>query len=240
MFSESSYETTIGEYAKWVSESSVIDMKLHGGLLSQLHIDNLPLYIKNLGLTSFKIFLPYKGEEAHKLGGLNSLSDGQVLEAFAVLKKFNALPIVHCENPDLIDYYMAKNQRAADQSLVAWESTRPAIVESESANKILYFATKIGNRVAIAHVSAGRYCRYDRKISLHQSSAGNMPPLPRALERHGSGEPWQSQPSYTEQTRSESTLGSHRGISLSDDRLGSQRMAQTAQERTLERLRGAA
>ena len=155
MFSESSYETTIGDYAEWVRESSLIDMKLHGGLLSQLHIDNLPLYIKRLGLTSFKIFLPYKGEEAHKLGGLNSLSDGQVLEAFAILKKYGALPIVHCENPDLIDYYMAKNQKASDQSLSAWESTRPAIVESESANKILYFAAKIGNRVAIAHVSAG-------------------------------------------------------------------------------------
>lgn len=155
MFSENSYETTIGDYRAWVSESSAIDMKLHGGLLSQLHIDNLPIYIKKLGLSSFKIFLPYKGEEAHKLGGLDSLSDGQVLEAFAILKKYNALPIVHCENPDLIDYYMAKNQRAADQSLAAWESTRPAIVESESANKILYFATKIGNRVAIAHVSAG-------------------------------------------------------------------------------------
>ncbi|HWP68370.1 MAG TPA: amidohydrolase family protein, partial [Rectinemataceae bacterium] len=154
MFSENSYETTIGDYLKWVKESSAIDMKLHGGLLCQLHIDNLPIYIKKLGLTSFKIFLPYKGEEAHKLGGLNSLTDGQVLEAFAILKRFNALPIVHCENPDLIDYFMARNQRDSDQSLAAWESTRPAIVESESAHKILYFSTKIGNRVAIAHVSA--------------------------------------------------------------------------------------
>lgn len=155
MFSESSYETTIEDYRQWVTEASSIDMKLHGGLLSQLHIDNLPLYIKKLGLTSFKIFLPYKGEEAHKLGGLNSLSDGQVLESFAILKKYNALPIVHCENPDLIDYYMAKNRRPREQTLLAWESTRPAIVESESANKILFFSAKIGNRIAIAHVSAG-------------------------------------------------------------------------------------
>ncbi len=154
MFSESSYETTIADYQKWVKEDSVIDIKLHGGLLSQLHIDNLPLYVKKLGLTSFKIYLPYKGEEAHKLGGLTSLSDGQVLEAFAALKRFRGLPIVHCENPDLIEYFMAKNQRDSEQSLAAWESTRPSIVESESANKILYFSTKIGNRVAIAHVSA--------------------------------------------------------------------------------------
>jgi dihydropyrimidinase len=154
MFSDGSYETVIDDYRRLIEDCSRIDIKLHGGILNQIHVDRLGFYIEKLGLTSFKIFLPYKGEEAQKLGGLTSLDDGQVLDAFAILGKYGAIPIVHCENPELIRHFMAKNQRNEDQSLAAWEATRPSIVEAESVNKILYFAERIGNRIAIAHVSS--------------------------------------------------------------------------------------
>jgi dihydropyrimidinase len=154
MFSPKSYEDVIAQFIHWVEDFSLIDMKFHGGLLNELHVQNIEKYVKDFGLTSFKIYLPYKGEEAAKLGGLTSLTDGQVLEAFTRLKKYNAISIVHCENPELIDYYMAKNQKDSKQSLADWEATRPGIVEGEASEKILYFARKIGNRVGIAHVSS--------------------------------------------------------------------------------------
>jgi len=105
-------------------------------------------------LKSFKIFLPYKGKEAEKLGGLSSLNDGQIIKAFELLKKHDGLPIVHAENPELIDYYMKKKQDRSRQDIAAWEMTRPAITEGEAVSKIIYFAEKVDTKVAIAHVSS--------------------------------------------------------------------------------------
>lgn len=132
---------------------SRIDIKFHGSIMNDLHLSEIDKYIK-LGIDSFKIFLPYKGEEALKLGGLSSLNDGQLLKAFNRLKQLGGLPIVHSENAEMIDYFMQENMDLSRQDMAAWESTRPGIVEGEAVQKVTYLAEKTNCRVCIAHVSS--------------------------------------------------------------------------------------
>lgn len=154
IFSQESLEKVFPVYDKLAREHSYVDIKFHGAIMNDVHLQNIDRYITKLGIRSFKIFLPYKGEEALNLGGLSSLNDGQLVEAFSKLKMYGGLPIVHAENPEMIDYFSAKFQDLTRQDMSAWEETRPGICEGEAVSKVLYLARKVGCRICIAHVSA--------------------------------------------------------------------------------------
>ncbi|MBC7342749.1 MAG: amidohydrolase family protein [Clostridia bacterium] len=154
IFTQESLEQVFPRFRNLAEQHSLVDIKFHGALMNQNHLDHVDRYVQDLGITSFKIFLPYKGAEAASLGGLSSLTDGQIVEAFTKLKGCNALPIVHAENPEIIDYYMKQLGDTSRQDMLAWEATRPGICEGEAVAKVLYLAKKIGCRVCIAHVSS--------------------------------------------------------------------------------------
>lgn len=154
IFTQESLEQVFPRFRKLTEKHSLIDIKFHGALMNDLHLEHIEQYISDLGITSFKIFLPYRGAEALDLGGLSSLNDGQLFEAFSMLKKHHGLPIVHAENPDLIDYYASKFNDYSRQDMIAWEATRPGICEGESVNRVFYLANQTGCRVCIAHISS--------------------------------------------------------------------------------------
>ncbi len=153
IFSQESLAKVLPELKKMAQEHSNVEIKFHGALMNDLHLAELDQYVE-MGVHSFKIFLPYKGEEALKLGGLSSLDDGQLIEAFTKLKRTNALPIVHAENPEMIDYYMGKYFDETRHDMKIWEATRPSIVEGEATAKVIYLAKRIGCKLCIAHVSS--------------------------------------------------------------------------------------
>lgn len=153
IFTQESLEKVFDRFRGLAENHSLVDIKYHGALMNEEHLKNIDKYIE-LGINSFKIFMPYKGEEARNLGGLSSLDDGQIMYALDRLMRHGALPIVHAENPDLIWYYSAKNLDPARQDMDAWEMTRPGICEGEATHRILYLARKIGTKVCIAHVSS--------------------------------------------------------------------------------------
>ncbi|GFN22364.1 dihydroorotase [Thermanaeromonas sp. C210] len=154
IFTQESLEKVFPRFIELVKRHSLIDIKFHGALMNQVHLDNIERYIHDLGITSFKIFLPYKGAEAANLGGLSSLNDGQILEAFVKLKEYGGLPMIHAENPELIDYYSRRLTDPTRQDMASWEATRPGICEGEAVAKVLYLARKVGCRIGIAHVSS--------------------------------------------------------------------------------------
>ncbi len=153
IFTQESLDKVFDRFRKMANENSCVDIKYHGALMNQAQLDKVDEYVK-MGMNSFKIFMPYKGEEARNLGGLGSLDDGQIIEAFIKLKRLGALPVVHAENPDLVQYYTKKNMDPTRQDMEAYEQTRPGICEGEAASKILYFAKQVGIKVGIAHVSS--------------------------------------------------------------------------------------
>jgi len=132
---------------------SVINMFFHGALMNDLHLSEIDEAVRR-GIRSFKIFLPYKGEEALRLGGLGSLDDGRILAAFNKLRQVGALPIIHAENPEMIDYFMSTFDGFDRQDMAAWEATRPGIVEGEAVNKVIYMSKKTECPICIAHVSS--------------------------------------------------------------------------------------
>lgn len=153
IFTQDSIVKTLVEQREIAKNHSVINMFFHGALMNDKHLDEIEKAVA-AGIRSFKIFLPYKGEEALRLGGLSSLDDGQIVTAFTRLRKCGALPVVHAENPELIDHYMSVFDGFDRQDMAAWEATRPGIVEGEAVNKVIYLADKLDCPLCIAHVSS--------------------------------------------------------------------------------------
>src|SRR5262245_63460780 len=109
------------------------------------HVRNEFREIVKAGVTSFKVFLAYKG-------ALN-LTDEDLRAAMKLSKKLRVIVTAHCENADAID--------ALQQSLLAegktgpeWHGpSRPPIVEADGVHHLCAFAQLLGTHVYIVHTS---------------------------------------------------------------------------------------
>lgn len=98
------------------------------------------------GVPSFKIYTAY----AIRLG------DAQMLRAFAAVKRVGGLPIVHCENNDLIEQRVDALRAAGARSSEAHPLTRPVQGEAEATTRVALLAEAVGvpAGVHVVHVTA--------------------------------------------------------------------------------------
>ncbi len=156
IFTQESLHAIFPLYKDALERHSLIDMLFHGALMNHTHLEEAVSYWERLGLRSHKIFMPYRGEEAKLLGGISSLNDAEIWQAFQLLKRVpGGLPIVHAENPDICDYFTEQVVVSGRQDMRAWEESRPAFAEGEAIRRVAYFAQKAEVPLAIAHVSSG-------------------------------------------------------------------------------------
>ena len=97
------------------------------------------------GITSFKVFLAYKGAFG--------IEDAELYQTLALAKELGVVVTAHCENADLV--------AATQQMLVAegktgpeWhEPSRPIRVEAEGCHHLMTFAELTGAEVYVVHTS---------------------------------------------------------------------------------------
>jgi dihydropyrimidinase len=97
------------------------------------------------GISSFKVFLAYKGALA--------VDDRELYQALKLAKELGAIVTAHCENPELVAQKQAE-LRAAGKTGPEWhEPSRPVQVEAEGVNHLMTFAELTGAHVYIVHTS---------------------------------------------------------------------------------------
>jgi dihydroorotase-like cyclic amidohydrolase len=135
------------------AEQSRMNVFFHGYLMDMNHVTEIPQAVEE-GLTTFKMFMPYRGEEARNLGGIGSLNHAQMREAFAAISASGAQALVHAEDGDIVDACMHHESVAGLNSLAGWERSRPTIAEGDAAWTAMYLAEEADCRVSIVHVSS--------------------------------------------------------------------------------------
>jgi len=106
---------------------------------------DLPALI-NAGLTSFKVFMTYKGL---------ALSDREILDVMAVAREQGALVMVHAENEDAIEFLRDKAEREGNTDPLFHARTRPVPVEREATHRAITLAEIADVPLTIVHVSNG-------------------------------------------------------------------------------------
>lgn len=143
-------------------KKSYIDFSFHIVLVTDEHLDSIPKYVNDFGITSFKLYLTYRGEDAKttNFGGnpitFDSISDGYILESFRRLSKYpEAVAIVHAEDVEIVQRMKKQLMSTGRSDLEAWSLSRPVIAEVEGVRRALTFAKETGCKVNILHITSG-------------------------------------------------------------------------------------
>jgi len=97
------------------------------------------------GISSFKIFMAYKGALM--------VDDRQTIALFEEVKKFGGLVIAHAENGDLVDHLVAQYRAQKKLSPKYHVLSRPALAEAEATGRIIDLAYQGDHPLYIVHLT---------------------------------------------------------------------------------------
>jgi dihydropyrimidinase len=97
------------------------------------------------GVSSFKIYLAYKGTFG--------LSDQELYRTLRLARKLGVMTTAHCENSDLIQELQNKLLTEGKTGPEWHHDSRPPLVEAEGVHHLMTFAELLGAHVYIVHLS---------------------------------------------------------------------------------------
>ena len=112
------------------------------------------------GVSSFKIFLAYKGA----LG----VTDEELFKTLSLAKQLGVITTAHCENADLILELQKKLLAEGKTGPEFHEPSRPPVIEAEGVHHLMTFAEMTGAHVYIVHLS----CAEALQAAMHGSARG--------------------------------------------------------------------
>ncbi|MEO7404519.1 MAG: amidohydrolase family protein [Burkholderiales bacterium] len=148
------YDAVFERESAYARERCHVDYGFHFCTANELHLAELGRYVREFGVTSFKYFMNFKGEEGRYLG-LDGTDDGyfyDLLEAAAA--QGDVMVVCHTENIEIVNRTRKKFQLAGRNTLRDWSLAKPAFTEAENLVRAAFFAEQVGARVYIPHLSS--------------------------------------------------------------------------------------
>ena len=131
-----------------------VDYGFHFSTASELHVKELETYVKDYGVTSFKYFMNFKGEEGRYLG-LDGTDDGYFHALLARSAEIGGVTVVcHTENIEIVNRLRNAQLEVGIENLKQWESVKPPITEAEACIRAMFLAEKVGAKIYIPHMSS--------------------------------------------------------------------------------------
>jgi dihydroorotase-like cyclic amidohydrolase len=127
-----SYSKVFADHKRMAEENSLIDFSFHFAVMSEEHLAELDDYVRE-GITSFKFFMAYRGEEGEQIG-ITAADDGMLFEGFQRIGKigYPGLPLIHAENVEIAYRLKSKLISQGREDLAAWSEARPNFCEEEN------------------------------------------------------------------------------------------------------------
>jgi len=133
---------------------SCIDFGFHFGITSGLHVETLNEISHRFGVSSYKLYLMYKGA-AGLSKGFTDIDDGLLYAALRETARIpGAILGVHCENVEVMPLLREPLRAAGRDDLKAWNEQSPDFLEAENVHRVCYFAAKVKAPVNIVHLSS--------------------------------------------------------------------------------------
>lgn len=130
------------------AESSVCNYGFHGTVTwwSDQIRDEMTILVQEEGVNSFKHFMAYK----------NAImcDDETMVKSFSHLKSLGAMPSVHAENGELVDYLGKKLFNAGITEPKGHPLSRPPEVEGEATKRAITIAGSLEIPLYVVHVSS--------------------------------------------------------------------------------------
>jgi dihydropyrimidinase len=159
-----SYKADYDEFLDHIGRLAYVDMGIHLGIFSSEHIAKIPHYIADLGVSSFKFFMNYKGNEG-TARGVGTTDDGlfyELLETIAGIP--GAIVNVHAENIEIIWRTEEEVKRAGLDGLAAHNAARPPVAEATAMTVAAFLSRSTGCPIYLVHMSSERSAREFSRI----------------------------------------------------------------------------
>ena len=148
------YGEVYARESAYARERCRVDYGFHFSTASEIHLKSLESYIKDYGVTSFKFFMNFKGEEGRYLG-LDGTDDGYLYELLGESFRLGKPTIVcHTENIEIVNRVRRRVQAEGGESLRDWARAKPAFTEAENCVRAMMFAEHLKARVYFPHISS--------------------------------------------------------------------------------------
>lgn len=148
-----SYQDHYRKERKIGEEKSMIDFSLHFGFMSEKHIHEIPRYIEEFGVSSFKFFMNFRGEEG-KYMGVEGIDDGFMYECFVALSQYPlSCAVIHAENIEVGWRLRDKLIASGRDDLKAWDDSKPRFIEAEAIQRAIFYGEIANCQIYIAHVT---------------------------------------------------------------------------------------
>ncbi len=147
------YNDVFKREQEYASARCRVDYGFHFSTANEMHIRELESYVRDFGVTSFKYFMNFKGEEGRYLG-LDGTDDGYFYDLLRESARIGKATIVcHTENIELVNRMRRRVQAGGGNTLKDWARSKPPFSEAENCIRAMYFAEHLGARIYIPHLS---------------------------------------------------------------------------------------
>lgn len=151
--SSQSFHGLFDEEHAQASRQSFVDFGFHFSTATEQHLEELGEYVERFGVSSFKYFMNFKGEEGRYMG-LDGTDDGYL---YALLEKAAAIGgvrvVIHTENIELVNRFRRQAIASGGNTLRDWNLSKPAFTEAESVIRAMAFAQHLGAEIYFPHIS---------------------------------------------------------------------------------------
>lgn len=155
------YDEHYREVKRLGEKSSFIDFSFHIVLLTDEHLKSIPRYVHDFGITSFKFYMTYRGQDAKmgiwngKVMEFSGVDDGFMLDCFTeIAKSPQSVALVHAENIEIINRCKRRLIEEGRDDLEAYALSRPVFAEVDGVRRALAYAKQAGCRINILHLSS--------------------------------------------------------------------------------------
>ena len=153
LMSAEPYEDVFADARAVMTEHSRTDFGFHFVLGTAEHLKALPDYVKDLGVSSFKFFMNFRGDEGAYLG-MPGNDDAFMYDLLGMAADNNAMVNPHAENIELVRRLRQEAHQDDKGPLAAWNAARPPYVEAEAQQRVAYLASVTGASVYAVHTSS--------------------------------------------------------------------------------------
>lgn len=153
LMSPQPYEDLIGPAADLMSAHSHTDFGFHFCLVTRDQVSAVPRYVSEFGVSSFKFFMNFRGDEGAYLG-LPGNDDGFLFDILTAVAENGAMACPHAENIELVWRIREGITKLPEAGLDMWDRARPAYVEAEAEQRVAYLARVAGASAYAVHVTS--------------------------------------------------------------------------------------
>ena len=149
------YDDVYQEVVRRMEATAQIDFGFHFCIVTEEQLRRIPGYGKELGVSSFKFFMNFRGDEGKYLG-LPGNDDGFLYDVMRATAASGAMFDPHAENIEIVWRLRREATGSDTPPLRAWNDIRPSFVEAEAEQRAAYLAGVTGASMYAVHVSSQR------------------------------------------------------------------------------------